>query len=145
MKYDYETPPLLLKEIIKELKLENVDFMDFCATKTNTKFKDYFTKKQNFLNMHDCTRNGFCNPPFDKLYEFVSHCSNLHNKYNTTILMLLPCYTDSAWFQKFVGDHFQHVSDFRFVRKRLGFYYKNKLIKSGRYRMPCVWILWRSL
>lgn len=138
-----ETPPYLIKEALQRFDIKDTtNWMDFAATKKNRKFNYYFNKRQDFLKMKYCPENGFCNPPFDRLAEFVSHCYLLHLKHNTTIMMLLPCYTDSKWWTEYIGDKMQCVDDYYFLHRRLGFYKNGKEITSNKYYMPCVFILW---
>jgi hypothetical protein len=149
---NYETPVPLLKQILKDFKLNSENFTDICATKQNRKFKRYITKKENALNQNIKT-DFFCNPPFDELATWVTFCHKLHQKNNRNGLMLIPCYTDSNWWTKHIGNQFQYVDDFKFLDKRLGFWYHNRpveeyykkiSIKPNKYWMPCVWILWRA-
>lgn len=143
----WETPAPILKEILKTFKLSN-NFTDIAATKRNRKFRRYITKKQNALKKI-LKNDSFCNPPFNDLETWVSFCHDQHLQNNITVLMLLPCYTDSSWWTRHIGNKFQYVDDFQFLDKRLGFLINNKpaLDKNGKrqvYYMPCVWILWRG-
>lgn len=143
----WETPKPILKEILKQFNLKN-NFVDIAATKKNRKFRRYIDKKTNALKQK-LMHNSFCNPPFNDLATWVEFCHRQHQKYGITVLMLLPCYTDSSWWTEHIGNKFQYVSDFQFLDKRLGFLINNKpaLDKNGKrqvYYMPCVWILWRG-
>jgi len=148
----WEMPKPLLRDAILHFfgEFHEYQWLDICATKKNRKFLAYFSKKINALKQK-LTKEFFyyCNPPFNDLATWVEFCHDQHLKRNCTVLMIVPCYTDSSWWTEHIGNQFQYVSDFKFLDDRLGFLINNKPVVNEKgkrqvYYMPCVWILWRS-
>lgn len=137
-----ETPPDLLYDFRQRHDLL-FDFVDVMANKNNRKFFRFIDKKKNLFKTK-IKFPAFCNPPFNLLYETVKYLHDQHKLYGDTVIMLVPCYTDSKWFQEFIGNHLQFVDDFEFIDHRLGFYKNGKEIKSNKYYMPCMFIVWRK-
>jgi len=62
--------------------------------------------------------NVFCNPPYGKEIEkWVKKSYEESQKERTTIVMLIPARTDTAWFHKYI----YNKAEIRFLKGRLKF------------------------
>ena len=60
----------------------------------------------------------FCNPPYGRaISHWVRKAYQESRKADTTVVMLLPARTDTAWFH----DYIYHRAEIRFIRGRLKF------------------------
>ena len=139
MKVEYELPKELFNQACERFKVKPI--LDVCATIDNTKCDHYFSPRQNGL-IQKYAMSFYCNPPFDDLMAWVTHCRYEAHLNNVDGLMLVPCYTDSNWWQWHIGDHMQNVDDFWFLPKRVIFLENGKPAKN-KYRVSCAFVLWR--
>lgn len=93
--------------------------LDPCATDGNHKCADYYTKEENGLSKDWGGRRVFCNPPYGRVMpDWVKKCSEEAKKPGTTVVMLIPARTDTAYFHDYI---YGKAREIRFVRGRLHF------------------------
>jgi len=119
---EWGTPDWLFRALDTEFKFA----LDPCASSTNAKCSEFFTKEQNGL---DQSWGGpvFINPPYSDVFSWVWRA--LHTQ--TKIVMLLPVRTDNDWFS-LLADAKSRV-EFRFFRKRIAFLEDGVEMKSPRF------------
>lgn len=108
----WETPQWFFNELDNEFGFT----LDACAIKENAKCYNFYSPEQNGLNQ-PWTGTVWCNPPYGRQ---ISKCvKKAHDSAGngTTVVMLLPARTDTAWFH----DYIYGVAEIRFVRGRLRF------------------------
>ena len=92
--------------------------LDPCALPENAKCKKFFTPEDNGLSQNWGGAKVFCNPPYGrKIGDWVRKCYEESLKPNTTVVMLIPARTDTAWFH----DYVYGKAEIRFIRGRLKF------------------------
>lgn len=92
--------------------------LDPCADIINHKCERYFTKEDDGLQQSWKNHVVFCNPPYGKaIKEWVKKSYEESRDKNTTVVMLIPARTDTAWFHEFIYGK----AEIRFVRGRLKF------------------------
>jgi len=104
----WETPRLLLEEIMEKYDIHPV--LDVCATIQNTKFRTYFTPKDDSLNQ-EWREDFFMNPPYSEINQWMAKAYEQHKKYNVNALILVFAKTSVKWWHEFVENkaevHFQ--------------------------------------
>lgn len=93
--------------------------LDPCATPSSAKCRRYYTPEVDGLKQDWGGETVFCNPPYGReIGLWVKKCYDESRKAGTTVVMLVPARTDTAWFHDYV---YHHAADIRFVRGRLKF------------------------
>lgn len=111
---DWSTP----QDFFDELNTEFNFNLDPCASDTNHKCQNYFTKEQNGLTKSWEHYTIFCNPPYGRDIKYwVEKAYNEFLKGDTTVVMLLPARTDTKWFH----DYIYSKAEIRFIKGRLKF------------------------
>ena len=91
--------------------------LDPCADEYNHKCEEYFTREQDGLMQDWGGHTVFCNPPYGhEIGKWVKK-SWEESKKNTTVVMLIPARTDTAYFH----DYIYRKAEIRFIRGRLKF------------------------
>ena len=93
--------------------------LDTAATDKSAKCSRYYTPKTDGLSQPWTVEQGavFCNPPYGRnISKWVEKASK-ESKYGTTIVLLLPARTDTAYFHDYICGQ----ADIRFLRGRLRF------------------------
>lgn len=98
---DWSTPDDLFLLLDKEFHFE----VDVAASSKNSKCKNFISKEENSMNQ---TWNGICwlNPPYGDisgyaLRKWVEKSYKESQKDNCTVVMLIPCKTNTIWWHKF--------------------------------------------
>ena len=92
--------------------------LDPCADGTNHKCEKYFTKVDDGLQQSWSGHTVFCNPPYGKVIkDWVKKSHDESRDKNTTVVMLIPARTDTAYFH----DYIYGKAEIRFIRGRLKF------------------------
>lgn len=111
----WETPQSFYDELDKEFQFT----LDPCATPENAKCKMFFTKEMNGLTQNWGGNRVFCNPPYGKeIGKWVKKAYEESKKSNTTVVMLIPARTDTAYFHDYI---YHQAKEIRFVKGRLKF------------------------
>lgn len=111
---EWATPSDFFEELDREFSFT----LDPCSTDENAKCKKHYTKADDGLAQNWGGERVFCNPPYGReLPKWVEKCYKEHLKPNTTIVMLIPARTDTAYFHRFI----YHRAEVRFVKGRLKF------------------------
>lgn len=114
VKDDWETPQDFFDELDREFHFD----LDPAADDQNHKCYCYFTKEQNGLSHTWEGRTVFLNPPYGKAIKYwVRKAYEESRKANTTVVMLIPARTDTAYFH----DYIYGKAEIRFIRGRLKF------------------------
>ena len=93
--------------------------LDPCATPDNAKCSKFFTKEMNGLTQNWGGNRVFCNPPYGKeIGKWVKKAYEESKKSNTTVVMLIPARTDTAYFHDYI---YHKAKEIRFVKGRLKF------------------------
>ena len=93
--------------------------LDPCALPENAKCDKYFTPDDDGLKQDWGGYKVFCNPPYGrKLASWVQKCYEESKKPGTTVVMLIPARTDTAYFHDYI---YHKAKEIRFIRGRLKF------------------------
>lgn len=113
---DWETPQAFFDQLDSEFHFT----LDPCADKYNHKCDFYFTKDENGLVQSWRGHTVFCNPPYGRaIKDWVIKCSEESGHPGTTIVLLIPARTDTAYFHDYI---YQKPNvEIRFLRGRLKF------------------------
>lgn len=113
-KDDWTTP----QDFYDKLNSEFHFTLDPAADDINHKCNKYYTKADSGL-MHEWGgETVFCNPPYGRdIATWVSKCYFESKRPNTTVVMLIPARTDTAYFHDFIYGK----AEIRFLRGRLKF------------------------
>ena len=115
-KEELSTPADLFDRLNAEFRFK----VDTCARPWNAKCQTYFTAEQDGL-AQDWKAGGvyWCNPPGVKVKKIAQWVKKGYESAlnGATVVMLLPAFTDTGWFQSYVIKS----SDFRFLCGRLKF------------------------
>lgn len=110
---EWATPPNFFASLDAEFGFT----LDPCATRQNTKCRNFYTKADNGL-AHDWRRHiVFCNPPYGRnIGEWAKKCY-LASQAGATVVLLVHSRTDTRFFH----DWIYGKAELRFVRGRLKF------------------------
>ena len=113
-KDDWETPQDFFDELDREFHFD----LDPAADSSNHKCDNYFTKETDGLSREWGGRRVFLNPPYGTVIKkWVRKAYEESRKANTTVVMLIPARTDTAYFH----DYIYGKAEIRFIRGRLKF------------------------
>lgn len=111
---EWTTPQDFFDELNEEFHFN----LDPCATKQTAKCNKFFTKEDDGLKQDWGGYCVFCNPPYGtEIKYWVKKCAEEAKKPNTTVVMLIPARTDTAYFHDFI----YNKAEIRFIRGRLKF------------------------
>ena len=131
----WATPQAFFDELDKEFNFT----LDPCATDETAKCTKYFTPETNGLAQDWGGYTVFCNPPYGRaIKDWVKKCSEEGNKPNTTVVMLIPARTDTAYFH----DYIYNKAEIRFIRGRLKFEGSQK--GSGAAPFPSILVIFKK-
>lgn len=90
-------------KIFDQLDSEFHFTLDPCADETNHKCARYFTAADDGLKQSWGGQTVFCNPPYGKaIKDWVKKCSEEAKQPNTTVVLLIPARTDTAYFHDYI-------------------------------------------
>ena len=131
------TPPDFFAELDREFHFE----LDPASTDKNAKCAKHFTPDDDGLKQDWGGYCVFCNPPYGRaIADWVRKGYEESRKPGTTVVMLIPSRTDTAYFHDWI---FGKASEVRFLRGRLKFTDEDR---NGEYAapFPSAVIVWRS-
>lgn len=112
---EWATPQAVFDALNEEFKFT----LDPCATKENAKCSNFYTIDNDGLTQDWGGQSVFCNPPYGReINKWVKKCYEESKKPNTTVVMLIPARTDTAYFHDYI---YHKAKDVRFIRGRLHF------------------------
>lgn len=112
---DWSTP----QDFFDELNAEFGFTLDPCADEFNHKCNKYFTEGDDGLLQDWGGEIVFCNPPYGKaIRDWVRKAYIEGCKPNTTVVLLIPARTDTAYFHDYI---YHEAKEIRFIRGRLKF------------------------
>lgn len=109
---EYSTPLKIVEPLIKEFGLTK----DVCASLTNHKLPDYWTKEDNAIAQF-WEGNCWMNPPFDKdLNKWVRKAYNDAVQFGGTKVCLIPVRSNTKWWAEVAPQ-----SEIRFINGEVNF------------------------
>jgi len=109
---EYSTPISIVLPLIKEFNITK----DVCASETNYKLPDYWSKEDNAL-LQNWIGNCWMNPPFDRsLGKWVRKASDEADKYGGTKVCLIPVRSNTKWWAEL-----SPKSEIRFINGEVNF------------------------
>ena len=112
---DWSTP----QDFFDELNAEFGFTLDPCADEFNHKCNKYFTEGDDGLLQDWGGEIVFCNPPYGKaIKDWVRKAYIEGCKPNTTVVLLIPARTGTAYFHDYI---YHEAKEIRFIRGRLKF------------------------
>jgi len=109
---EWETPQDLFDKLNREFEFD----LDVCATKENTKCRNWYGEELDGLKQNWQGHIVFCNPPYSQISDWVKKASEEVNS-DTKIIMLIPARVDTQWFHKYI----YNKAEIRFIKGRLKF------------------------
>lgn len=110
---EYSTPQWLFDELDKEFNFN----LDVCATKENTKCDDWFSKKEDSLDISWLGHICWMNPPYGReISKWIEKAYNESLK-GVTVVCLLPARTDTRYWHNYI----MKAHEIRFIKGRLKF------------------------
>ena len=92
---DWATPQAFFDQLDSEFHFT----LDPCADKSNHKCDRYFTVADDGLRQPWGGQTVFCNPPYGRaIKDWVKKCSEEAKQPDTTVALLIPARTDTAYF-----------------------------------------------
>lgn len=114
VKDDWTTPDGLFCDLAREFNFT----VDAAASNTNAKCNYYWDKQTDGLAQEWKGHTVFCNPPYGReIGKWVRKGYQEGHKPGTTVVMLIPARTDTAWFHEYI----HNKAEVRFLRGRLKF------------------------
>ncbi len=110
---DHSTPQDFFDKLNEEYNFE----LDVCATASNAKCSNFFTKEQDALKQN---WEGTCwmNPPYGRdIILWMEKAYKEHKKNKNTIVCLVPVRTDTNWWHSYV----EGKAKVKFIKGRLKF------------------------
>lgn len=113
---DWATPQAFFDQLDSEFHFT----LDPCASESNHKCDYYFTVADDGLKQSWSGQTVFCNPPYGRaIKDWVRKCAEEAKQADTTIVLLIPARTDTAYFHDYI---YQKPNvEIRFLRGRLKF------------------------
>ena len=131
------TPPDFFAELDREFHFE----LDPASTDKSAKCAKHFTPDDDGLKQDWGGYRVFCNPPYGRaIADWVRKGYEESRKPGTTVVMLIPSRTDTAYFHDWI---FGKASEVRFLRGRLKFTDEDGNGEDAA-PFPSAVIVWRS-
>ncbi len=134
-KDNWETPDYFFNLINEEFKFT----LDPCATKQNTKCKNFYSQEDNGLKKDWKGARVFVNPPFSNIGKWVKKCYEEGIKENTVVVLIIPSRTDT----KYWHDYVMKANEIWFCKGRVNFLQNRKKPENGS-TFPLSVIIFRS-
>lgn len=113
-KDDWETPQDLFDELDDEFHFT----LDAASSDLNAKCEKHYTVEDDGLSQSWAGNNVFLNPPYGRnMKDWMRKAYEESQAENTTVVVLVPARTDTAWFH----DYVYGKAELRFLRGRLKF------------------------
>lgn len=142
---EWYTPPSVFGPLDREFRFT----LDVCATLESTKCERYYNREQDGLSQCWAPHRAWCNPPYSDIEPWVEKAVAEH-ALGTLVVMLLPCWTDRAWWHRWIEPHrlTRGCPELRFWKGRIKFGYPGNPLGVGRKTLqgfdPSVVVIWRS-
>ena len=109
---EYSTPLKIVQPLIKEFNITK----DVCASASNHKLPDYWTKEDNALAMN-WVGNCWINPPFSRdLNKWVKKACEDTQKFGGTKVILIPVRSNTKWWADVITK-----AEIRFINGEVNF------------------------
>lgn len=130
----WHTPP----ELFRVLNAEFAFDVDAACHEGNALCPEGITEDRDALKTPWCGGVVFCNPPYSQLGPFVERAWDQCQTQRTTVVLLIPAYTDPGyWWDVIVP----FADEIRFLRGRVSFLENGQTRQSARF--PSVVIVFR--
>lgn len=114
VKDDWETPQDLFDKLDDEFHFT----LDAASSDLNAKCEKHYTVEDDGLSQSWAGNNVFLNPPYGRnMKDWMRKAYEESQAENTTVVVLVPARTDTAWFH----DYVYGKAELRFLRGRLKF------------------------
>lgn len=134
---DWCTPQWLFDQLDAEFHFT----LDPCCTDKSAKCEQHYTLETDGLKQNWGGQSVFCNPPYGgKIREWCRKSWDETRKPNTTVVMLIPCRTDTVHFHEYIIGKADEV---RFFRGRLKYTDEDGNEKDTSPFPSCI-VVWRS-
>jgi site-specific DNA-methyltransferase (adenine-specific) len=111
---DWSTPQKFFDRLDTRFKFT----LDPCASSQNHKCNKFYTEAEDGLTKTWQGETVFCNPPYGReIRHWVKKCYEESLQPDTTVVMLVPSRTDTAWWHNYI----MRAAEIIFVRGRLKF------------------------
>jgi len=111
---EWATPQWLFDELNKEFNFT----LDPCATKSNHKCEEYYTKEDDGLIFSWKDKHVFMNPPYGGVTGIWIKKAWEESKKGAIVVCLIPVRTDASFWHDII---FPYATQIRFIRGRLKF------------------------
>lgn len=129
------------QDFFAELDLEFHFNLDPASTDKSAKCENHFTPEDDGLKQDWGGYCVFCNPPYGRaIADWVRKGYKESRKPGTTVVMLIPARTDTAYFHDWI---FGKADEIRFLRGRLKFTDEDGNVESAA-PFPSAVIVWRN-
>jgi len=132
---DYGTPPSLFTQGCQKYNIYPT--LDVCATKENTKCKNFITEQEDSL-LFEWTQTFFMNPPYSKIDKFMKKAYYQHLKHGVEGLILIFAKTDTKFWHSYV----ENKAEIHFIKGRIKFY-KNGYPTKNSAPYPSCFLIYR--
>jgi phage N-6-adenine-methyltransferase len=95
---EWSTPRELLLNKLKHFLMDGLDLTDYASSYINHKFERYFDVNDNSLSL-EWIWDGFLNPPYSQVEEFILHVIKQWKKHGKAFLILVFAKVDTDWYQ----------------------------------------------
>jgi len=135
VKDDYETPYDLYYDSCRKFNI--FPTLDVCATKKNTKCKNYITEQEDSL-LFQWEETFFMNPPYSRVSEFMKKAYYQHLKHNVEGMILIFAKTDTKFWHSFI----EGKAEVHFIKGRIKFL-KNGFKTKNSAPYPSCFVIYR--
>jgi len=132
---EWSTPSATLRSGLA--LIDEMIFLDVCATEENRQFRDYFSKETDALKQ-EWTMNFFMNPPYSEVSTWMQYASQQVKKNKVVGLILTFAKTDTKWWHNFV----EGKCEVYFIKGRIRFK-KDGVQSKNSAPYPSCWIIMR--
>ena len=117
---EWGTPQDLFNKLDKEFNFT----LDPCATPSNAKSDNFYTKADNGLTKDWSKDIVFMNPPYGREIKYWVRKAYIESLKGAVVVCLIPARTDTIYWHDYI---FPHAKDIRFLKGRLRFVKGNKI------------------
>lgn len=110
----------------------NVLELDVCASESNHKLYNYYTKKEDGLKQ-EWVGKCWCNPPYSKQKPWIEKAISSVNDNNAEIFMLIPMNPETKYFQELILNNGLYVKSIYLIKGRLSFLQDKKKMGSPKF------------
>jgi len=133
---EYETPEELYYNFCNKFQI--FPTLDVCATKENSKCKNFITEQQDSL-LIEWTETFFMNPPYSRVKAFMKKAYYQHKKNNIEGMILIFAKTDTQFWHSFI----ENKAEVHFLKGRIKFLKDGIKTKNSAPYPSCI-VIYRN-